>query len=89
MQAMWIQGTSIGADNNGYENVMGTNGCGEMNENGFLFAEFCQTQNLVIGGSIFPHKGIHKFRWTSPKGVTKIQIDHITIDRRCRRSLKM
>ena len=64
----------IGADNNGYENVMGTNGCGEMNENGFLFAEFCQTQNLVIGGSIFPHKGIHKLTWTSPNGVTKNQI---------------
>ena len=76
------------ADNKGNENVMGTNGCGEMNENGFLFAEFCQTQNLVLDGSIFLHKGIHKLTWTSPNGVTKNQIDNITIDRRFRRSLK-
>ena len=79
---------TIGADNKGYENAMGTNGCGEMNQNGFLSTEFCQTQNLVIGGSIFPHKGIRKLTWTSPNGVTKNQIDHITIDRRFRRSLK-
>ena len=78
----------IGADNKGYENLMGTNGCGEMNENGFLFAEVCQTQNLVIGGSIFPLKDIHKLMWTSPNGVTKNQIDHITVDGRFRRSLK-
>ena len=45
-------------------------------------------QNLVIGGSIFTHKGIHKLTWTSPNGVTNNQIDHITIDRRFRRSLK-
>ena len=79
---------TIGVDNKGYENVMGTNGCGEMNQNGFLFTEFCQTQNLVIGGSIFPHKGIRKLMWTSPNGVIRNQIDHITIDRRFRRSLK-
>ena len=77
-----------GVDNKGYENVIGTNGCGDMNENGFLFAEFCQTQNLVIGGSIFLHQSIHKLMWTSPNGVTKNQIGHITIDRRFRRSLK-
>ena len=70
----------IGPDNKGYENVMGTSGCGEVNENGFLFAEFCQTQNLV-GSSIFLHKDIHKLTCTSPNGVTKNQIDHITIDR--------
>ena len=52
------------------------------------YSHFFQTQNIVIGDSIFPKKDIHKLTWTSPNGVTKNQIDHITIDRRFRRSLK-
>ena len=65
-----------------------TQGCGTMNENGFLFAECCQTHNLVIGGSIFHHKSrIHKFTWTGPDGRARNQIDPIAIDRRFRRSL--
>nr|KAG5704722.1 hypothetical protein BaRGS_005178 [Batillaria attramentaria] len=57
------------------------------NENGELFTEFCTTNDLVIGGTIFPHKTIHKTTWTSPDGRTVNQIDHITIGRKWRRSL--
>ena len=31
-----------------------------MNENGELFADVCDMNQLVIGGSVFPHKRIHK-----------------------------
>lgn len=53
----------IGADNSGFEVVMGKHGMGEMNENGEFFANFYNFNNLVIGGSIFPHNDIHKVRW--------------------------
>nr|KAG5705732.1 hypothetical protein BaRGS_027391 [Batillaria attramentaria] len=76
----------IGSDNTGYENTMGTHGLGQMNENGERFADFCALNQLVIGGSIFPHKRIHKATWRSPDHVTENQIDHICISRKFRRS---
>nr|KAG5689438.1 hypothetical protein BaRGS_012260 [Batillaria attramentaria] len=69
------------------ELIMGKHGTGTQNENGELFTEFCTTNDLVIGGTIFPHKTIHKTTWTSPDGRTVNQIDHITIGRKWRRSL--
>ena len=46
----------IGGNNNGYELVMGRHGLGSINENGERSATACADNNLVIGGSIFPHK---------------------------------
>ena len=77
----------IGSDNEGIEYVMGTHAIGERNENGDLFTDFCAFNELVIGGSIFPHKTIHKTTWTSPDGRTENQIDHITISKAWRHSL--
>nr|KAG5687792.1 hypothetical protein BaRGS_017270 [Batillaria attramentaria] len=76
----------IGSDNTGYENTMGTHGLGQKNENGERFADFCALNQLVIGGSIFPHKRIHKATRRSPDHVTENQIDHICISRKFRRS---
>ena len=78
----------IGSDNKGKEITMGKEALGIMNENGELFSDFCAFNDLVIGGSIFPHKNIHKETWISPDGNTKNQIDHITIERKWRRSLQ-
>nr|KAG5697993.1 hypothetical protein BaRGS_005811 [Batillaria attramentaria] len=76
----------IGSNNTGYEDTMGTHGLGQMNEDGERFADFCALNQLVIGGSIFPHKRIHKATWRSPDHVTENQIDHICISRKFRRS---
>ena len=78
----------IGMDNNGYEEVMGTQGVGEMNKNGERFADTCALNKVVIGGSIFTHKRIHKTTWVSTDHVTENQIDHICIGKRFRRSLQ-
>ena len=75
-----------GMDNTDYEDIMGTHGLGQMNENGERFADLCALNQLVIGGSIFPHKRIHKATWISPNHVTENQIDHICISRKFRRS---
>ncbi|XP_068250309.1 craniofacial development protein 2-like [Palaemon carinicauda] len=49
-------------DNQGKENVMGVEGLGEVtNENGAYLKSFCSVNNLVIGGTLFQHKIIHKY----------------------------
>ena len=63
---------------------MGTEGLGEMNENGVLFADFCAFNELVIGGSLFPHKPTHKATWVSADLKAENQIDHIAITRKWR-----
>ena len=78
----------IGKDNTGRERIMGREGLGTMNENGEMFVDFCVFNDLVIGGSVFQHKDIHKATWVSPDHHTVNQIDHITIDKKFRRSLQ-
>ena len=48
----------VGNENTGHEQVLGKHGLGTMNENGELFANCCANYNLVIGGTIFPHKNV-------------------------------
>ena len=78
----------IGSNNTGYEQVMGIHALGTMNENGERFADLCALNNMVIGGSIFQHKTIHKATWISPDKATENQIDHVCINKRFRRSLQ-
>ncbi|XP_062570395.1 uncharacterized protein LOC134232444 [Saccostrea cucullata] len=66
---------------------MGKQGLGECNSNGERLCTFCQENNLIIGGTIFMHKDIHKTTWNSPDGHTKNQIDHVIINKRWRSSL--
>ena len=77
----------VGRDNEGIENIMGKEGLGSKNENGDRLIDFCVRQGIVIGGTIFPHKDIHKATWISPDGRTKNQIDHVCISKKFRRSL--
>jgi len=71
-----------------YHEVMGRHGLGTMNENGERFADACALDNMVIGGSVFPHKRIHKATWVSPDLITESHIDHICIAKKFRRSLE-
>jgi hypothetical protein len=43
--------------------------------------------NLVIGGSMFPHKNIHEATWVAPNQRTFNQIDHVAISKKWRSSL--
>ena len=77
----------VGNDNTNYGRAMGKHGCGVMNNNGERLADFCLNNNLVIGGTIFPHKNIHKLTWRSPDDRSVNQIDHIITNGKWRRSL--
>ena len=50
----------VGSDNTGREHIMGKHGLGTLNDNGDRFAELCAKYDLVIGGTVFPHKPCHK-----------------------------
>lgn len=77
----------VGNDNTGYEREMGKNGIGTRNDNGERLLEFCAMSNLVIGGTLFTHRDIHKLTWNSPNGRDRNQIDHLMINGVWRRSL--
>ncbi|XP_068204654.1 craniofacial development protein 2-like [Palaemon carinicauda] len=79
--------SNVRRNNQGIENVMGVEDLGEgVNENGAHFISFCSANNLVIGGSLFQHKDIHKYTWISPRGNYKNRIDHIGINKEIRRT---
>ena len=80
--------SKIGNNNTDLETFMGQQGLGSMNENGEILADFCTSNDIVIGGTIFPHKPCHKGTWRSPDARTENQIGHITINRRWRSSLQ-
>ena len=77
----------VGENNTDKELIMGKHDVGTINENGELVTDFCAFNDLVIGGTIFPHKQVHKTTWVSPDTKTEYQIDHITIARKWRKSL--
>jgi hypothetical protein len=61
----------VGQDNYGMEAVMGKHGMGVRNNNRERLVEICQQYGMVIGGTLFMHKDIHKYTWTSPNGATR------------------
>ena len=77
----------IGSDYTGRERIMGRHTLGCLSENGEGFADLCSFKDLIINGSIFLHKTIHKATWISPDGRSSNQIYHIVIGRKGRRSL--
>jgi endonuclease/exonuclease/phosphatase family metal-dependent hydrolase len=52
------------------------------NDNGVTLVNFATSKHLRVKSTMFPHRNIHKYSWTSPDGKTHNQIDHILLDRR-------
>jgi hypothetical protein len=57
------------------------------NNNGDRIVNFATSKNLVIKSTMFSHRKIHKYTWTSIEGNTHNQIDHVLIDRIWRSNL--
>ncbi|KAK2719047.1 hypothetical protein QYM36_006161 [Artemia franciscana] len=53
----------VGADRQYCPEVLGPHGMGEINENGTLLIDYALSNDLIIGGSMFDHKTIHKYTW--------------------------
>jgi len=54
----------------------------DSNDNGVRLVNYATSKNLVVKSTMFPHRNIRKYTWTSPDGKTHNQIDHVLIDRR-------
>jgi hypothetical protein len=47
------------------------------NDNGVTVVNFATSKNLVVKSTMFHHRSIHKYTWTSIDGKTHNKIDHI------------
>ena len=77
----------VGNDRSFSPEVLGEHGLGQRNENGELLIDFALLNDLVIGGTLFSHRDVHKYSWISPDGHTRNQIDHCLWSRKWRSSL--
>ena len=59
----------------------------DSNDNGVRITNFATSKNLAVKSTMFPHRNILKYTWTSPDGQTHNQIDHVLIDRRWHSSI--
>ena len=59
----------------------------DSNDNGVRIVNSATSKNVVVRSTMFPHRNIQKYTWTSPDGKTHNQTDHIMIDRRCHSSI--
>jgi len=59
----------------------------DSNDNGVRIVNFATSKNLVVKSTMFPHRNIHKYTWTSPDGQTHNQTDNVLIDRRWHSSI--
>ena len=88
----------VGKEGNNYPHA-GRNGLHEVcNGNGNKLVQFAAATDMIIGGTIFAHKDIHKVTWRSPDRGTMNQIDYVLIqnhhtcnlrDVRCKRGVNV
>jgi hypothetical protein len=57
------------------------------NDNGVRVVNSATSKILIVKSTMFPHRSIHKYTWTSPNGQTHNQVDHFLIDRRWHSSI--
>ena len=67
---------------------MGKHRVGDLTNNGEIVINLCKDNYLIIiGGTLFTHRDIHKLIWTSPDRRTQNQIHHVINNDKWRGSL--
>jgi len=59
----------------------------DSNDNGVRIVNFATSIYLVVKSTMFLHRDIHKYTWTSPNGRAHNETDYILIDRRWHSSI--
>ena len=79
-----------GSESRGFEDVIGNYGSGGVNDNSTRLLSYCCAHRLVITGSWFQQKNIHRFTWLCNDQRTQKEIDHIlTNDRSMFKSVRV
>ena len=79
----------VGRDDTTFKNTIGKHSLHENeNDNGFRLLSFAETNQMTVGGTLFPHKDIHKGTWVSRDGRTCNQIDHVLMGKKHKNSLQ-
>ncbi|GFR65877.1 craniofacial development protein 2 [Elysia marginata] len=76
--------SKVGNNNNGFERNMGKHGLELRYDSGQRFLNLCVENYLIIGGTFFKRKKIHKETWNFPEGITRNQINLMAINLRRR-----
>ena len=58
----------------------------DCNDNGVRIIHFATSKNLLVKSTIFSHRNIHKYTWTSERN-TRNRVDRILINKRCHSSV--
>ena len=74
--------------NMGVESIIRTHAMGDINKNGERLLEFCLMNGILIGGSLFQHKDIHKQTWISSDGLVSYEIDYLRTNKNFRSFLR-
>ena len=53
-----------------------------------ILPHYALNNNLAIASTMFPHKEVHKYTWTSPDGQHQNQIDHVVVRSPFKRSVQ-
>ena len=72
----------VADDNRNYERILGKEGLEVQKHNGNRLCGSYDMNKIVITGTLFIHKNIHKATWVSPDGATGNQIDRILVNKR-------
>ena len=73
---------------NSQNDAIGPHALGTQNESGTRLSEFCVANGLAIANMMFTQHAHKLYRWISPDGRTRNQIDYIIIPRRWMSSCK-
>ena len=72
----------------GHTDIVGSEGLGEMNERGEKLMEWCEQNDQIIMNIWFTKHPRKLWRWKSPDGITRNQIDDITVNWRYRNTFR-
>ena len=68
--------------------MVGSEGLGEMNGRREKLTEWWEQNDQIIMNTWFTKQPIKLWTWNSPDGITKNQIDYITVNRRYRNTVR-